>query len=282
VRIVPQHRNVGQASCLPCERLGASGLSASSYSGRRDACPTLNAFTLIELLVVIAIIGILAALILPALARSKQTAKRINCISNLRQMCVAAQVYVDENSSSYPIAYYRATENGVDHFYSWDLTTVMGPTNSVIPGLLWQTQGGMKIQQCPSFAGNANWYSDPYTGYNYNTSYIGHGEQESIPEPVKVAAVRRPAGTVLFGDGQYVHGANKYMRAPWSNPGDAGFTPRWTGTQGFRHNKRSNAAFCDGHAESLRERFTDNKDGATKVAAGTGFLSADNSIYDLE
>jgi prepilin-type processing-associated H-X9-DG protein len=72
------------------------------------------------------------------------------------------------------------------------------------------------------------------------------------------------------------------MRAPWPNPGDASFNGRWAGTQGFRHERRSNAAFCDGHAESMTDRFTDNANGAAHVASGTGFLSADNSLYDLE
>jgi prepilin-type processing-associated H-X9-DG protein len=72
------------------------------------------------------------------------------------------------------------------------------------------------------------------------------------------------------------------MRAPWPNPGDDSFRGRWAGTQGFRHHKRSNAAFCDGHAESFRARFVENEDGATNVAPDTGFLSADNSLYDLE
>ena len=55
---------------------------------------------------------------------------------------------------------------------------------------------------------------DPFTGYNYNTSYIGHGQFERIQEPVKASAVRHPDATVLFGNGQYSGGANKFMRAP--------------------------------------------------------------------
>ncbi len=55
-------------------------------------------FTLVELLVVIATIGILAALLLPALARAKQEAKRIACVSNLRQLGTALQMYAHDDS----------------------------------------------------------------------------------------------------------------------------------------------------------------------------------------
>jgi prepilin-type N-terminal cleavage/methylation domain-containing protein/prepilin-type processing-associated H-X9-DG protein len=61
-----------------------------------------RAFTLIELLVVIAIIAILAAMLLPALARAKEAGKRIACINNLRQLSLSAQMYVSDSQGFYP------------------------------------------------------------------------------------------------------------------------------------------------------------------------------------
>ncbi|HXI69712.1 MAG TPA: DUF1559 domain-containing protein [Verrucomicrobiae bacterium] len=61
-----------------------------------------GAFTLIELLVVIAIIAILAAMLLPALARAKESGRRIACLNNLRQLSLAAQMYVSDSQGFFP------------------------------------------------------------------------------------------------------------------------------------------------------------------------------------
>jgi len=68
-----------------------------------------RAFTLIELLVVIAIIGILGALLLPVLGQSRQKAKSAGCLSNLRQIGLAINMYTDDNGEYFPLGFVSAT-----------------------------------------------------------------------------------------------------------------------------------------------------------------------------
>ena len=101
---------------------------------RRRLASAEAAFTLIELLVVIAIIGILAAMLMPSLARAKARAKSTSCLSNLKQLSLAAQMYVNENQFGYPPRF-----------------SSRGPTKSRWPDKFYDNYGkNLKLLLCPS------------------------------------------------------------------------------------------------------------------------------------
>lgn len=244
---------------------------------------------MVELLVSVAIVGLLASALLPALAAARTRARDVVCLGQIREMHVACQVYLHHNADRYPPAQWPGPPGTWSY---WDFTVqldlaVHPPAATVTPGLLWGSDMTARIAQCPSFPGLSSTPADPYAGYNYNTSYIGHGFGEWIEVPASASHVRRPANCALFGDGQRADdgNANKFMRAPWPNPGDAGFGGRYAGTQGYRHGgTTTNVGFVDGHAEAWAARHTeyDGSGWGPAFADDVGFLSADNDLYDLE
>jgi prepilin-type N-terminal cleavage/methylation domain-containing protein/prepilin-type processing-associated H-X9-DG protein len=255
-------------------------------------CVRRKGFTLTEVLVVIASVSLLMAVLMPALARARQQGKSVLCMSNLRQLGIAAQMYASGNDDYFPPATVTEMDGSVYKLYAWDFTTVYDSGNRYVePGLLWQGETTERVQQCPAFKGAANWAEDKYTGYNYNTSYIGgraavkDGEVVSgtVVMSTKVGEVRRPEKCALFGDGQWAEGANKFMRSPFGGKLDKDFSGRYAGTQGYRHLGKTNVAWCDGSVGSVKECFTEaHASEQANIAEGTGFLSADNSAYDLE
>lgn len=267
-----------------------SGSTGSTAAQKR---PRRSAFTLVELLVVLAVISLLMAMLLPGVARARAQAKQTQCLSQLRQLGLAALAYTVEARDSFPIAVYQLPPtNGVTTVLGWDFNVVRdwnrGGAVDYQPGLLWQFATNLAVQQCPAFEGDENWAGEPFTGYNYNTSYIGSYRPAGISTPAiapaRTGEIRRPGETALFGDGEYAAGANKFMRSPWLSPRDTGFgSGRYAGTQGFRHLETTDVAFVDGHATAWRARCVATyPDEAAQVALGTGFLSETNALYDLD
>jgi prepilin-type N-terminal cleavage/methylation domain-containing protein/prepilin-type processing-associated H-X9-DG protein len=77
----------------------------------------LRGFTLIELLVVIAIIGILAAMVFPVFARARESARKAVCLSNIKNMALAVNMYLADNNDTFPPAEHR--QDAIDYFATW-------------------------------------------------------------------------------------------------------------------------------------------------------------------
>ena len=90
---------------------------------RSQARPS-RGFTLVELLVVIGIIAILIALLMPGLNAARRQGRAVACLSNLRQMAVAAQAYCNDNGGRFPVAYWTAANDPIYTGLNWDFTVV--------------------------------------------------------------------------------------------------------------------------------------------------------------
>lgn len=208
------------------------------------------AFTLIELLVVIAVIAILAALLLPSLARSKSSAHRIKCVSNLHQLGLAAQMYWDDNAGTSFRYGPVATNSGMLYWFGW---IGPGPEGQrpfdTTAGALYPYLRGRGVEICPSlnyaFAQFKLKASGAAYGYGCNIHLCVWQHQSAV----KMNKVARPSETVLLSDAAQV---NTFQPpASKSNPLLEEFyyvsTNRNEATAHFRHARRANVVFCDGH-----------------------------------
>jgi len=119
------------------------------------------AFTLIELLVVIAIVGVLAGLLLPAFASAKENSRGTACLSNLRQMGVALQLYTQNNENRMPVMYdFLATTNPVP--------TNQPPSPDVV---LSNYLGAQLVLKCPS--DRAGVFEQTRCSYSWNSLLNG-------------------------------------------------------------------------------------------------------------
>jgi len=251
---------------------------------RRPAAGRGGAFSLLEVLVVISILTLLMAILLPSLAGAREQARRVACLSNQRQIGLAMHVYAQDYADAFPIAQYVDLAGRA--FVAWDTRTPLDDPQRATAGLIWEFVEGGAVQQCPSYDGPSLTSGDPYTGYNYNTTYVGRGQGEAgyrgmTEAPARTAQVRVPSRAALIGDGGWSAGANKFMRAPM----DTGVSEQTVhaGAQALRHAGATNVIHVDAHGTTQARGFL--KPGAAPQSLEllgwpkNAFLSADDGAY---
>ncbi len=206
-------------------------------------------FTLIELLVVIAIIGILSAMLLPALARAKVAAQRADCVSNVRQLGLGAQMYWGDNTGhSFRYLQNANVNNGQLYWFGWIANGTDGTRSfDLSPGTLYAYFKGTDVRLCPSSA----WSSPQFKlkGTNVIFSYGCNGFVFGGPgHPVTdEKGLGHPASTALFADAAQVDpfsGGNPVFQE-WYYVDNSTTQPNGH----FRHAQKANVTFADGHVD---------------------------------
>jgi prepilin-type N-terminal cleavage/methylation domain-containing protein/prepilin-type processing-associated H-X9-DG protein len=206
-----------------------------------------KAFTLIELLVVIAIISILAAILFPVFARARENARRTACLSNMKQIGLAAMQYSQDYDEKL-VSYRLAADGG--GWKGWQVM-LMPYTKST---QLWVCPSASKLSTCgtghdPTFVSTTSSSGSGSYGYNYN--YLG-----SEINIVSLAAVSKASETVMVAENSGALGLGVVYRPTlWNTSASASCGSAGTyGDQNaqWHFGDGTNVVFVDGHAKWMK------------------------------
>lgn len=191
-------------------------------------------FSLIELLIVIAIIAILAGMLLPALNKARQNVQTASCSGNLRQLGIMQTNYVDSYNGYFQPLEWK-TGGTVESSWPALFADIQGLPIKHRTWFAANTFGPSSVFRCPA---QKTWGGKAYgISYGYNYSALGDSNLATVKK--KISTLRRPSAQLTHLDcwGTYLTPAD---RGDGSAYGESG-------KQGFRHQRRANVLYADGH-----------------------------------
>ena len=216
----------------------------------KDEIDKIRGFTIIELLVVISILAILTGLLLPVLQRARLKGLDTHCMSNLRQLSLAGQMYWDDNNSQAFSYRGNSLNGGNTYWFGWLGRGDEGKRRfDISKGVLYKYLKNSSIQTCARLDYINDEFKLKATGAAYGYGYNLHLDGGSSLKPVVMTSLSSPSTVAFLADAAQV---NTFQSpASKNNPmiEEFYYVNSREQTAHFRHNKESYVAFCDGRVE---------------------------------
>jgi prepilin-type processing-associated H-X9-DG protein len=237
----PHNRTRSSTHCRP-----------SLTTGPPHPNPT-GAFTLIEAILVTAVVGLLAALMLPALARSHAAARRVQCLANLQQLGLAARFYWDDHNGD-TFRYRGPATNGGDlYWFGWlergregdrRFDRSQGPLH---PYITTDT-----ISLCPALNRSLREFKLKATGAAFGYGYNLHLSAPAAEPPINIDRLPRPSGLAFLADAAQVNDFQPPASPSRPMLEEFYYVNTTEPTAHFRHARQAQAVFLDGHVSTER------------------------------
>lgn len=201
---------------------------------------------------VIALVALLTGLLVPALLKGRSAARSTSCLSHLRQLAIASQMYWADNDDRLFPYHFGGDSTGVTYWFGWlgrgdEGARQFDPRSAALDPYL--KRGA--VTTCPALDYGRRWFKAKAAGAAYGYGYNLHLSRPLVQEELRTSQVRAHSAVVLFADAAQVNTFQAPASPEYPMLEEFYYVNATEPTTHFRHQGKANVVFLDAHVDAL-------------------------------